>query len=366
MRLTPFTLAILSILFSATLFGDLSSGAEVPSFIDKFGDPGESIVGYSISAEETAITYKANHPALNHIELLKDHLSKEAIAELEKSRATDLAASTNTASVIYSIGSDVITIKTSRLDDGRHATLEEKTVNTSNAVFESHLFLSSSNKISGNSTIGEISNRRGSDVVGLPLFLSKQTLYGWLTSAEGLSLRTGTSLSGTPCHILDITRGSESPINKYELFISMTELSPIELNSYANEGSLFSRTRLLFDTQNQPSVCINADTEFFNNGQVFRHIGWRRKLIHPEDKPLQVDLQTFFTSGTRVSDQRFSKTLSYRVGFRLPTQEELQIMLTNANGIPIYEAATFGPLVSNHLSTKQFIMLAGLLLGVCV
>jgi len=298
---------------------------------------GQVLAGLSITARETTLVFHNNDPLAQLLES-KAALDKDAVKKLAEFPKPQGGVATNEYTRTYQFQDDEVLVTAKGLNVETRQ-LGEATRVTSKAVFRYRTFLARDGGTNG-TCLGEISPRNGNSPVGWPCFLSKRALAEWVAqSPDDRCAREETS-QGVGCYALTLPAPTGTPIRYYRLRVRASDLSPVELVSYSQDGQVYSTSELEFDGNVHSSLCKRARTRVFSGGAVFTDSIWEIVGVERIESSAMQDLDSFFPVGTLVSDQRFAKPIVYRQGVRPPNVSEVQAMLASPRGVAIYESAT--------------------------
>jgi hypothetical protein len=250
---------------------------------------------------------------------------------------------TNFCSYIYRFGKDAVFITCERRDLAGDLTQERKTLIQNDEIWEYTDFHKGVSNGEMNSNVGSIERRKERVLVGVPAFLSKSTLYDFITKSPSANVEIGTSSKGTNSYVIKISCPPKSLVDSYRLYLNSNTLMPVELNSYLPDGSVSSLTTLQFEDSGEKSnVCKRAESKIFSGGALIMQSFWLSVSLEKDDLPIKEakDLDSFFPPLTRVSDRRFARPFLYHMGRRLPNSNEIDLILSSSNGVAKYEAAT--------------------------
>jgi hypothetical protein len=290
----------------------------------------------NITARQTTIVFCSFDP-VSRLLNSDSHLNKELVDKLRHLTAQDSGVVSNVQTCVYSFRDQTVLVKNAGLDP-RTKLLEERILTAHDDVFSCKMFVGS--RLTNYSYIGEICPRVGSVPTGVPCYLSKAILAEWLRSAPDAVCAAGTSSAGSNCYVLTVSAPVESPIRKYELFVRINDMCPIELSSCLSDGKVYAITRLEFDGDSASGFCKRASTRVFSGEHVFKESLWERIGVEKDDSALGNGKDSFFTIGTQVLDRRFIKPITYSYGTRMPNEEEVKAMLKDARGVVNYQRAT--------------------------
>lgn len=208
---------------------------------------------------------------------------------------------------------------------------------------------------------GEIRNRQPSDFSGLPLFLSKQSLHEFISNCKLISLGFEQASAAGSIYKMNLVASVDALVRDYCVHFDQETLDPVAINTYLPNGILYSTTTLSFrvgtDGAKNKFVCNRAETTVYNDKFIRSKSVWTLSEAEEDVNVNSDNRESFIPERTRVLDTRFSKALAYHMGNRLPTAQEVQLMLTKSNGVAIYEAATSrtfpGDEMARPIASKQ-------------
>ena len=312
------------------------------------------LTGFKITALETNVDIDKGKFARDILQSnIKTNFNEAQVAMLENQ--SHAGPKTNTVHYIYKFGNGVIYISREQFDALGKLTQRETVFVTADEIREYHNPVEADG-VPGEGYVGraEIRNREINGLVGLPVFLSKSVLHDWIENSSVKSCETGKASTGQDCYIITLSGTPHSPIQKYKVFFSLDTYSPVEYDSYLTNGAIFAHTYLQFDEPGKvPFVCMKAIGQAFSSGKVSRQYVWVVQNIEEDKTPLSENAETFIPPKTQVWDQRFSKPLNYHMGAHPPTPDQINLMLTDSNGVASYESGIFIQAGTNKISSER-------------
>jgi len=275
------------------------------------------LTGYRITARETNI------------------ISPQLVTKTEKQ--------TNVCDYVYRFGDSIVSISCRKFDWFGNLIGEENTFLTNEEVWQSN---KTPEESAGGKTLsgrGSIQPRNSKLLSGVPVFLSKSTIKDFILNSPNADLEIGDSSKNPNCYLIKIFTPPKSIVGSYKLVLDSASLVPVEFNSYLPDGKPCSLTELQFLKNDDSSIfCKQARVKLYSDGAVIADSIWTIEKIEKDGLPLKENFESFFPPLTRVSDRRFAKPIAYHMGRRLPTSNEIHLMLTMpaGKGVARYEAAT--------------------------
>lgn len=311
------------------------------------------LTGYKITALETNVTFDAGKSAREILRSnIKTNFNKAQIAWLEK--CSRLGADTNICSYVYRFENGVVFISREQFDTLGKLIQKETTLATSNEVREYYNPVEAIDGHDGNTGQAEIRILKTNSMFGIPQFLSKSTLRDCIENSSVQNCETSKSLAGQDCYIITISGTPDTPVQKYKLFLRSDTFSPLGFESYLTNGTIYSHSDLQFEEPgNSPFICKRADTQYFNDGKLDWQSVWIVEQIEEDKTLLAENVESFIPPKTQVLDQRFSKPLNYHMGAHPPTPAQINLMLTDSNGVASYESGLYIQAGTNPISSEK-------------
>lgn len=279
--------------------------------------PAGLLSGYKVSARETNIVFG------------------------QLNSATKSSKQTNVCAYVYRFGVGVVSISCQTFDLSGKLIKERNTFLTRDEVWDYNNSHKEGTDGGSRSDWGSIQSRGSTILSGVPAFLSKSELHDFIKKSPSAIVEIGNSSKGRNCYIVKVATPPKSLVETYKLFLDFNTLTPVEFNSYLSNGTPCSLTELQFEEPGgSPFVFKKAQAKLFSEGLLIMDSSWTSENVERDGIPLKESFETFFPPHTRISDRRFTRPLAYHMGRRLPTSNEIQIMLTITNGVAKYEAAS--------------------------
>jgi hypothetical protein len=320
----------------------------------------DELLGYKITVIETNVTFQAKHPA---IEALRAHPEmRDKLEHMLKNARSD---QTNIVSHVYSFQENAVWIESLAKDHMGKPVHRETQAGDKQEIFSSLAFLDVPETVvrSANNITGEISRPEKGPVPGVPLWLGRGKLGEWLRDASAVTCSHGTGRGGEDGLDLNVTSGPSvvaGPNLPCRLLLRASDLTPLEFDIYGPNGAVQYGTEIQFgDCGHGLFLCKRATTRVYNGTLLYKVSTWQLISAEPEKPREPPTVASFFSEGTQISDKRFSRPLTYRLGLRPPTEAEIQRMLTNKTGVPLYEAATLPIHPSASFRARQVVFVIG-------
>jgi hypothetical protein len=357
----------------ATMADGVRGSEELTRTLGRFFGPENSLTGYLITARETNLTYTQFGPA-QAILNSGAKLSPKTAADARAIVASLPLVVTNITAYTYRFGPGAVLTSAVDEDDHGQAKSEKRILATSQYLLQSRVSLQPRSDRKPNVPDGKISRRIDGVGGGWPLFLNRATLGEIVRSSPKVIFRAEALPSGEKCSVLEILGTSNTPIAKMKLLLTTGELKPLELSSYLPDGTIYSRATLHFTAgDNPPGVCRFATCEQFSQGHLYRRSVWHLESVGVDEFAPQDTPSGFFAPFSSVADERFSRSLTYMVGSRLPNDLEIAQMLTNRHAIARFEAKTLNrsaqptiALPPPHLAAGRIMVLLALALTMLI
>lgn len=318
------------------------------------------LIGYKITAIETNVTFQANHPA---IEALRAH--PEMRDKLEHMLKNTRSGQTNIVSHVYSFQENAVWIESLARDHLGKSVHRETQVAANDKIFSSLAFLDIPETVvrAANNLTGEITRQDKGPIPGVPLWLGRGRLGEWLRDGSAVSCSHVTGRGGEDRLDLNFRSGPSvvaGPNLPCRLLLRASDLTPLGFDIYGSNDEVEYSTEIQFgDCGHGLLLCERATTRAYSGKLLYKLSTWQlisAELEKPRDPPT---VASFFSVGTQISDKRFSRPVTYRLGIRPPTEAEIERMLTNKTGVPLYEAATLPIRPSDSFRARQVVFVIG-------
>ncbi len=300
------------------------------------------LVGYRVTAVETNVLFPASHPALRSDALQAHPGLREKLLEMSLA-----GAQTNIVSHVWSFQKDLIWMESWKSEASGVAVLNSRRAATKQEVLSSEKFMGGSVDLATvrNSASGVIQRRSEEFIPGPPFYLGRGRLSEWLRGCSGVRCSREVGPEGQNHYILNLTNLCQFGIQGADLpgriMLRASDVIPLEFETYDSAGEVISSTQIQYgEFGNGLLLCNKAVTRYFNDNQLYKLSVLEILAVEPEMPRETPTVASFFSLGTIITDRRFSKPVSYRLGTRPPTRAEIEQMLTNRTGVPLYEAAT--------------------------
>lgn len=320
---------------------------ELERILNAWSQSGNSFIGYKIFATETNIMYDQKSRILDYLKSAKPDADQTAKMLELASHFTDLE--TNVNSYTYSFEDSNIFISRKQFNLAGQLSLEDETLVLSNIVCIYH-HPNVAEGIGQSNLVGsaELLKRETNTLFGLPIFLSKYSLFDFVVGSKTCIYDTGSSLSGLNCDIITVERQPNSPIKQFRIYVQQDTLAPIEFDTYLAGNQMYSHGELRFESfDHKPCFCSEATVKVYNGDKLTMQSNWRFDRISKNTGRGVENFAALLPRRTQIMDQRFTKILNYHMGLRLPNENEIEAMLSNNVGTAYYEAASSSPLHRN-------------------
>jgi len=352
--------AVLCLVHMANAFAGGSSDLE--RILADLGTRKDELIGFRVSAVETNVTFSANHPAFEALSA-----RPEIRKELERMRRAPDVGRTSIVSYVYSYQSDTSWMESVARDSLGKPVWVRKEVATEHETLSLLTFLDVPDAVinARNNATGELRVRDKAFLPGVPFFLGRGRLGEWLRDASDVKCSHAAGSSGENYYNLEVTTrplAPPTPSLRFKLTLNASDLTPLEFSVYGPTGATDSRTQIEYGEYGSGlSLCRRATTQTLSGNRPYRQSVWELVSVEPEQHRETPTSASFFPLGATISDHRFSIPISYRLGTRPPTDAEIQLMLTNRTGVPLYEAATSPRRLARGFQARQTVLLVGAL-----
>lgn len=370
---TCVAIQVLSILFlfqSSVCFTAHGQTENLAHIISALSPLDGKLTGYKITAIETNITFNGNNSALEILQSdIRTNFNKSQIESLEELSHNNTGVVTNIDSYVYRFGNSVFLILHEQHNTLGKLTQKDATFVTDDEVREYRNPVGTIAEPDEKSHVGtaEIRKCGKNAIFGFPVFLSISTLLDFLNQSSVRSCEIGQSSAGQNCNIVTISGTPHTPVDKYKLYFQSDTLTPIEFNSYLANGSIYSRTDLQFEEPgNSPLVCKKTETQMFTDGKLSGQSVWVVQHIEEDKTPLTDNTESFIPPKTQVWDQRFAKPLNYHMGTHPPTPAQINLMLTDSNGVASYESGVHIQAGTNAISSGKRNLIRGVFVALII
>lgn len=325
----------------------------------------DEVTGYAITATQTNVFFLANTPAASFLETRPDLAGK-----LGRIAA---AARTNIISYSFSFQEGLERIESMERDVYDKSLRHQKQAATKEFILCSQTFLDvqDSVKRASNNTSGQIwppsqteySLERECSVASPPVWLWRGRLGEWLRERKITSCKHKTGPDGQPSIELEVVAAHAAPPSipgpqlPCKVVLKASDLTPVSMEMFDSEGIVEGLIEFQFcDIGNGRLFCKSAVSHSYHKGRLFRTGFWRLVAANQDASREIPAISTFFEPGAYIGDYRFAQPVTYRLGYRPPSDLELQGMLTNRAGVPIYEAATLKLEVPKGAGAKRVVL----------